>query len=247
MTIKEYYNDEFLSSCTAKVTAKNEFGIVLNRTVAYAEGGGQEGDIGVLILSNGEEIPFVNTTKFGGRAINLDDFSGIFVDTDVLHHIDEQNLSKFQIGDEILVKIDIKRRAKLTMNHTGIHIALMALDKLRNGIQNQIYGCKITENDARLDFRVDEKFSSEELEKITQISNDMIKSALNIKTYSSDSEKEALYWECDGYKMACGGTHFKNTKFLGKIIAKRKNLGKGVDRLKIEFEEFDLPLHLYHN
>mgnify|MGYP003096550789 CR=1 FL=1 len=50
MTIKKYYEDEFLSSCTSKITAilQNEpSGIVCESTVAFAEGGGQEGDTGV--------------------------------------------------------------------------------------------------------------------------------------------------------------------------------------------------------
>ncbi|CUU74950.1 alanyl-tRNA editing protein [Campylobacter hyointestinalis] len=246
MTIKEYYNDGFLMSCEAVVTKICDGGVVLDKTVAYAVGGGQDGDSGFLVIGE-EEVPFFDTTKFGGVALKGGEFDGIVVSSDILHHVNECDLSKFKIGQKITVRIDVEKRAKLTMNHSGIHIALMALNELRPRIKEQIYGCKIDINGARLDFKVDEKFSQEELDFIEKRSNEYIKNELEMLTYPSSQEPEALYWECDGYKMPCGGTHFKNTKYLGQICVKRKNIGKGVDRMKIEFLNYDLPLNLYHD
>lgn len=247
MTIKEYYNDEFLTTCNGKVIGKTEEGIILDRTVAFPEGGGQDGDTGKLVnLKTGEELDLIYTTKEGGRRVVSSDFSGIHVDTDVIHHLLSEDLGKINIGDEFKVKINVKRRALLTMYHSGIHIVLMAVNKLRPNIKDLIYGCKITETYARLDFKVLERFSKEELEKITEITEQLIADEKEIKTYPSKEEKEALYWECEDYKIPCGGTHFKNTKYLGKPIIKRKNLGKASERIKLEFESCDLPMELYH-
>lgn len=107
MTIKKYYEDEFLSSCTSKITAilQNEpGGIVCESTVAFAEGGGQEGDAGVIIRENGEEIPFTYTSKFGGRRLIGGEFDGICVESDVLHHLEASDLTKFQVGEIVKSK-----------------------------------------------------------------------------------------------------------------------------------------------
>lgn len=250
MTIKKYYEDEFLSSCTSKITAilQNEpGGIVCESTVAFAEGGGQEGDAGVIIRENGEEIPFTYTSKFGGRRLIGGEFDGICVESDVLHHLEASDLTKFQVGEIVKIKINITRRAKLSCYHGALHLALMGLERSRPLIADKIYGCKISEDGARLDFRVDDKFSAQELEDAMKIANDYIKQELKIETFPSQSEPEALFWECDGRKMACGGTHFKNTKFFGEIIVKRKNIGKGADRMKIEIINIPNLTGFYHD
>ena len=250
MTIKKYYEDEFLSSCTSKITAilQNEpSGIVCESTVAFAEGGGQEGDTGVIIRENGEEIPFTYTSKFGGRRLIGGEFDGICVESDVLHHLEASDLTKFQVGEIVKIKINITRRAKLSCYHGALHLALMGLERSRPLIADKIYGCKISEDGARLDFRVDDKFSAQELEDAMKIANDYIKRELKIETFPSQSEPEAFFWECDGRKMACGGTHFKNTKFFGEIIVKRKNIGKGADRMKIEIINMPNLIGFYHD
>lgn len=250
MTIKKYYEDEFLSSCTSKITAilQNEpSGIVCESTVAFAEGGGQEGDTGVIIRENGEEIPFTYTSKFGGRRLIGGEFDGICVESDVLHHLEASDLTKFQVGESVKIKINITRRAKLSCYHGALHLALMGLEHSRPLIADKIYGCKISEDGARLDFHVDDKFSAQELECAMKIANDYIKRELKIETFPSQSEPEAFFWECDGRKMACGGTHFKNTKFFGEIIVKRKNIGKGADRMKIEIMNMPNLTGFYHD
>lgn len=250
MTIKKYYEDEFLSSCTSKITAilQNEpGGIVCESTVAFAEGGGQEGDAGVIIRENGEEIPFTYTSKFGGRRLIGGEFDGICVESDVLHHLEASDLTKFQVGESVKIKINITRRAKLSSYHGALHLALMGLEHSRPLIADKIYGCKISEDGARLDFHVDDKFSAQELECAMKIANDYIKRELKIETFPSQSEPEAFFWECDGRKMACGGTHFKNTKFFGEIIVKRKNIGKGADRMKIEIMNMPNLTGFYHD
>ena len=123
----------------------------------------------------------------------------------------------------------------------------MGLEHSRPLIADKIYGCKISEDGARLDFHVDDKFSAQELEYAMKIANDYIKRELKIETFPSQSEPEAFFWECDGRKMACGGTHFKNTKFFGEIIVKRKNIGKGADRMKIEIMNMPNLTGFYHD
>ncbi|RJQ19102.1 alanyl-tRNA editing protein, partial [Candidatus Woesearchaeota archaeon] len=40
-------------------------------------------------------------------------------------------------------------------------------------------------------------------------------------------------WECADIKMPCSGTHVRNTQEIGTITLKRKNIGKGKERIEI--------------
>lgn len=242
MTIKEYYKDGFLSECLGEICKILEDGIYFDRTIAFPEGGGQIGDSGKLVnLNTGIEIEFFYTTKSGGRQLDLENFPNIFVEGDILHHISKEDLEKINLGEKYKIIIDVEKRALATIHHTGIHMVLMELEKLRPNISNKIYGAKISEKSARLDFLTEEKFNQEELLTISNNVNNLIGAAKDIRVYSHPAENEALFWECDGYSIPCGGTHLTNTKYLGEVKLKRKNIGKNCDRIIAEFENYKIP------
>ena len=66
MTELLFRDDAYLRSCEARVTAVDERGIRLDRTVFYPTGGGQPGDTGTLRLASGETIAIVDTVKGDG-------------------------------------------------------------------------------------------------------------------------------------------------------------------------------------
>ena len=56
-----FRDDSYLKDCEARVVAVTEQGgIVLDRTVFYANSGGQPGDTGALIAADGTRIPIAN-------------------------------------------------------------------------------------------------------------------------------------------------------------------------------------------
>ena len=60
-----FRDDAYLKSCEATIVAINERnGIILDRTVFYATGGGQPGDLGTLTHSNGT-VTKIATTVYG--------------------------------------------------------------------------------------------------------------------------------------------------------------------------------------
>ena len=63
MTELLFRDDGYLQSGNARVTAADERGIRLDRTVFYPTGGGQPGDTGVLRLASGQSIAIVDTLK----------------------------------------------------------------------------------------------------------------------------------------------------------------------------------------
>jgi len=245
-TYKLYYKDPFLSSCDAKVIEIDEKGIVLGKTVAYPEGGGQEGDSGLLIINN-KEINFTDTQKGVGRVLFLENFPTVSVDNLIYHKICKDDIKYFKLGDSIKLKIDINRRAKLTASHTATHLMLMAIEELYGKYEDRVYGCHIKNSSARLDFKTSQKFLASDIEKIENLCNSYIEQNLDIKTYPHPQEQEALYWECKGVVYPCGGTHLANTKYLKSISIRKKNLGKNAQRVALDFEIDSSLLSCYHD
>lgn len=249
VTQKVYYDDPFLTKIEAKVIEIHTKGIVLDKTVAFPEGGGQEGDKGILIINKtSEKIPFYDTQKGIGRVIFLDDFPSIPVDTPIYHGIDEVFLDKFTVGMEVVVKIDIERRAKLSTSHTATHLMLMGIEKFYGEYESKVYGCHIKEGGGRLDFRTQEKFDVSVIQEIESYINErLIETKLDVKTYKHPKEEEAFYWECNNIIYPCGGMHLLNTEEIKKIALKRKNLGKNGQRISfIMNPDIEKSMKLYH-
>ena len=236
VTQKVYYKEPYLSSLRAKVIDIVENRIVLDKTVAYAEGGGQESDRGVLISKSGKEIAFFDVQKGPGRVIYLEDFPTIQVDTPIYHFINSEDVKYFDIGDEVTVKIDTLRRAKLSLSHSGIHFVLAAIEHYFPKFEEKIYGAKIKEDGARLDFRTTYKFSQEDIAKIEEFANKIISKNIDIDIYPHPKEPEAWFWATPYYSCPCGGTHIDNSRYLKSLKIKRKNLGRNGQRVIMSFE-----------
>lgn len=243
-TQKEFYTNPYKSSTKAKILDIIDNKIILDKTVAYPEGGGQEGDRGWLLV-DGKEIKFFDTQKGLGRVIYLEDFPTIQVETPIFHFIDSKYLPNFKIGQEITVKIDTLRRSKLSISHSAIHLVLRYLEEMYPDYEKRIYGASIKEDSARLDFKTTEKFKPEQMQYIEDRVNEAVQKELEIFTFAHPKEKEAWYWRCEDYTIPCGGTHLDNTKYIGKIKVKRKNLGKNGQRVTCTIEDSDYFLDRY--
>ncbi len=245
-TEKLYYKNPFLNICRSKLVEINEKGLIFDRTISYPEGGGQIGDNGILIREKTKEkFEFFDTTKIRGKNIYLENFPVIKVEGEIIHHLDISSIKNLEIGEEFTIKINTKKRAQTTLHHSGLHLALMILADMKKDIDKKIIGAKITDTYGRLDFSIEEKFSKEELQEIENKCNKLIKNKVEIFNYSHVEEKEAIYWKCLDYVIPCGGTHCNNTKYLGKMKVKRKNIGKTSERLIIELSEIDNFSKLY--
>lgn len=247
-TTKLYYKDPFLSSCEAQVLDVTEKGIFCDQTVAYPEGGGQEGDRGVLSLAGNEheKISFTGTHKGVGRCLIISEFHMIQVDSPIYHVIDKSQARAFQKGIRIRIRIDTERRAFLTANHSGLHLLIFAIDHLRPGISRSIVGCHIGIESARVDFSSGERFKESDILFAHNCIADLVEKNVSVHFFSHPKEPEVFFWELDGFCIPCGGTHLSSVGCLGKSVIKRKNIGKGLERLQISFPECALPLHLYH-
>lgn len=245
-TEKVYYEDSFLCSCKARVIEKTQSGIITDRTVAYAEGGGQEGDCGFIIVNNGMEIPFYDTQKGCGRLVTLPDFPLIQIDTPICHCIDEQYMELFSIGDEVQIYINVQHRINTTVHHSALHIALMAAEQICPEKVRYIKGCKITGDYGRLDFNTSDKFTPEDIKGISHKVNEIIEKAIPVLVYQHPNEKEAWFWKCEDFVCPCGGMHITNTNEIEAVSIKRKNVGKFTERMIVEVGKPCLDIEKYH-
>lgn len=244
-TIKTYYQDEFLCEIEATVLDVVENKIILDRTIAYPEGGGQIADTGFLCFE-GKEIPFNDVQKGVGRILRIENFPLVSVDTPVYHFVDENCVKLFYSGQKVTIKIDVNRRIRTTVHHSALHMALMYACDLRQNLMKKIKGCRITTEYGRLDFSLIDKFTASDISYINEKMQNAIKNNLSIKTYHHENEYEAWYWQCENFICPCGGTHVQNTNQLGDIVVKRKNIGKNTERLIVVSSCDFFPKELYH-
>ena len=249
-TTKLYYQKPFLKSCQARIVKIVGNKIELNQTVAYPEGGGQEGDKGYIKTSEGIIIKFIDTQKAYGRPIYLDDFPSIKVET-IIHHIvsndDLDALETIKENDLVQVSIDVERREKLSISHSASHLVFVGVGEVRPEAIKNVKGCHIKESSARFDFSISERFEVDEIEKIKTFANEMVLKNYGISSYCHAGEPEALYWEANGHVIPCGGTHLTETSLIGDINLKRKGMGKNSERLIIKFPNANVDVSKYHD
>src|ERR1051326_1122894 len=133
MTELVFRDDGYARSCPARVTAVDERGIRLDRTVFYPMGGGQPGDTGTLRLVAGELVAIVDTVK--GEA------------ADEVVHVPAPGTGLPQPGDEVTAEIDWERRYRLMRMHTCLHL-LCAV------VPGAVTGGQVSDGRGRLDFDV---------------------------------------------------------------------------------------------
>src|SRR5258707_12816685 len=107
MTELLFRDDGYLRSCTARVTAVDERGIRLDRTVLYPMGGGQPGDSGVLRRADGSTITIADTRKGEPPGEIL--------------HIPAAPVRGLAPGETATVSVDWARLHRHTLMHTLPH------------------------------------------------------------------------------------------------------------------------------
>jgi len=212
MTNKLFWDDPYQTSAVSKVSSVDDNIITVEDTIFYAMSGGQESDSGSF---NGIEVL---------EAKKQND--------DILYTF--QKGHNFKVGDSVEIKIDWERRYKLMRLHFSAEVVLEIINKILK-VPIKI-GANISPIKARIDFELVESISgllpqvNIEAKKIFDANSEIISDF-------SDESKTRRYWEVKGFsKVACGGTHLKRTGEVGEIQLKRKNIGKGKERVEISLK-----------
>ena len=238
MTIPLFRDDAYLRTCEAEVVQVNERGgILLDRTVFYATGGGQPGDSGYLELDDGSRIEIATTVYDEDR-------------TSIVHVPAEgQNLPA--TGTKLAAHIDWQRRYKMMRVHTALHLLSVALPY-------PVTGGQIGDQEGRLDFDMGEASVDKEqlLEKLNTLAsrdhnvstewitdeeldaNPGLVKTMSVKPPRGSGRVRLVRIGTDVDLQPCGGTHVSNTAEIGALsFGKIEKKGKQNRRVRIRLAD----------
>lgn len=249
-TIKKYYSDPYLYKIKTNVSQvfQNK-AIELSQTIAYPEGGGQDSDQGSIThVKTGYVFSFKLVKRMFGHSVKTDNDNWVNVGGIIFHYVEDSDIEKLDVieeGDEVIIEIDYTLRHKLSTSHSASHLLYIGVGEVRPDLIKDTIGCHIKEGQARFDFRTDTKFSADELTAIESISNELVKHNLDISLFASKDHPDARFWQCDKHIIPCGGTHLENTGSIGNLQIKRKNIGKGKERIICQLNNPLYDTHQY--
>lgn len=212
MTRKTFWRDPYLSRLDTRVAGVTGNEITLEETIFYAFSGGQESDYGTI----------------GGRPVTAARKAG----RDIVYTLaDGHGLAP---GDPVQVEIDWERRYKLMRLHFAAEIVLELVYRALGPIAK--IGAHIAPDKARIDFEWAENISRH-FPMLAERANAIVASDQEIVSAFSDEVTQERYWQIREFpRVPCGGTHLKRTGEVGRIELKRKNIGKGKERVEIYVE-----------
>ena len=213
MTRKVFWEDPYLTDLDTNITSVKGNDITVEKTIFYALSGGQESDYGTI----GNSV-VLQARKEGKEIVyTIEDNHGL------------------KPGDQVRMKIDWDRRYKLMRLHFAAELVLELVYKNFESIEK--IGAHIAQDKARIDFKWHDNIS-QFLPALKREARAIIEANQEIVSAFSDEENERRYWEVKGFsRVPCGGTHLKRTGQVGEIELKRKNVGKGKERIDIYVSE----------
>ena len=237
MTELLFNEDSYLDKCEAAITSVDNNIIQLDRTIFYAESGGQPGDIGEILL-NDRVLKVIDTQK-GSRPKEI-------------QHIIEGEIDRDLIGKSCELRIDWERRKDHMRMHTSCHILCSLVDAL-------ITGASVGAAKSRIDFDIDPSLLKKE--EMNQQIDEIIKNNYPVFTKQISGEEfndnphlakgaavsppvidnKVQIVQIGDEKIldiqACGGTHVRSTgEIIGLEIGKIENKGKRNRRVNIRFK-----------
>lgn len=233
-TEKLYYsNPDLLIAQTQWLHGSQPDKVIILASPAFPEGGGQEGDHGVLRQGN-LSIPFLETQKSGaGRKIIRQDFPTISVDHQVELTLASPLPEGLDLNLPVEVIVDANRRQALSRSHTAAHLLWMALTQRYGNLYPVVRGCHIAEQHGRFDLLIDkptDKDLRDAEEKVLQLVN----ANHAIEMVALPDEPECRIWRSAGSDIPCGGTHLTSTNGVGPVVLRVKNKGKSGWRVSYE-------------
>jgi misacylated tRNA(Ala) deacylase len=230
-----FRDDSYLRSCDAAVVDLTAHGLVLDRTVFYANSGGQPGDRGLLKTAAGAEIA-VETAVYTDPGKTQ------------IAHVISAGVAPPAAGDRVVVAIDWDTRYRRMRMHTALHLLSAVLPFA-------VTGGSVGDTEGRLDFDIPE--AGLDKDEITQKLAAMIASDAAVTTrWITDDELAAnpslvktmsvkppmgtgrvRLVEIAGLDLQpCGGTHVRRTSEIGPVrVTQIEKKGKQNRRVRIAF------------
>ena len=220
-----------------EIEGEKECSIILNQTVFYAESGGQIADTG-SIFSDDCQFEVSDTQKRQNLIIH----NGIL------------KKGKLKVNLDVNLKINHQKRTSCRAYHSATHILHQALrDVLGEHVTQK--GSLVSYDKLRFDFSHHKPMTSDEIENVEKITNEVIKNSSDVETKLMKSEDAidsgalALFGEkyADDVRVLsigikddktysielCGGTHVSNTSEIGNFkIINESSVSSGIRRIE---------------
>jgi alanyl-tRNA synthetase len=217
----------------AEAVEGDEVEVILDRTPAYAESGGQVGDTGTLVGRSGRgEI--VDTYYRGSKLIA---------------HRMRVRTGGFREGEDVAVNVESPRRLGVRQHHTGTHLLHAALRKVLGSHVAQA-GSLVAPDHLRFDFSHGSAVRDPEVEAIEELVNEQVQANVAVRNEEMDLNEAlragamALFGEKYGDRVRvirigdfsvelCGGTHLDQTGQIGLFkISTEGAVASGVRRVE---------------
>jgi alanyl-tRNA synthetase len=213
--------------------------ILTNQTPFYAESGGQVGDQGAMFSAKGGQGAVTDTEKKNGLHVHVVRVTG----------------GTFHLGDAVELRVDHEKRRATRANHSATHLLHAALKRVLGGHVSQ-KGSLVAPDRLRFDFSHPKPVSQEELDRIENMINAVIRQNSDATTRLMPTDKaieagaEALFGEKYGDEVRvltlgddlddpkpysvelCGGTHVRRLGDIGIFtILSESAVAAGVRRI----------------
>ena len=214
--------------------------LLANQTPFYAESGGQVGDRGTLASSKGEGIVEDTEKKLGALHV----------------HVVKVTKGEFKVGDAVDFTVDSEKRRATRANHSATHLLHAALKRVLGSHVSQ-KGSLVSPDRLRFDFSHPKPVTQDELERIEQMVNAVIRQNSDTSTRVMPTDQavsagaEALFGEKYGDEVRvlsmgddpneakpysvelCGGTHVHRLGDIGLFtILSESAVAAGVRRIE---------------
>ena len=218
--------------------SEGQWYLVTEQSPFYGEKGGQVGDRGLIQVEK-FEIPITRA---------------FWQNQTLLHQVEVAVIPEIQKclpswkGKEVTLRVDANFRKRVSCHHTATHLLQWALRKVLGNHVHQT-GSKVEDTSFRFDFSHFEKLSSEQIQSVEQLCNEVI--AQNVPVAIQEVPFEERPQDClaffgdrygdrvrvvsigDVSKELCGGTHAHTTGELQHFhILKESSVGAGIRRIK---------------
>jgi alanyl-tRNA synthetase len=211
----------------------SEVEMILDRTPAYAESGGQIGDTGTIVGRSGRgEI--VDTYYRGSKLI--------------VHRVKIVG-GGFHENEDVAVTVETPRRQGLRRHHTGTHLLHAGLRKVLGTHVTQA-GSLVAPDHLRFDFSHGASLKDREVEQIEELVNEQVQANVPVTQAEMDLDEAlrmgamALFGEKYGNRVRvikigdfstelCGGTHLDRTGDIGLLkVSGEGAVASGVRRVE---------------
>ena len=204
---------------------------VFDRTIFYAESGGQIYDTGNV---NNEKIKSVKKILGEYKVVKnprCSNVPSVKINTRIIHEFEQE--VQLKPGEKVLMCIDWERRYRIMKNHTLCHFLFHGLTEAFSRRKQDLFlkGCTIDElkGGFSLNNEIDDEFFAE----IKEIVSSSFFPAAEIIMTPEPSNDEVFYWECNGIVIPCGGTHVAHTSEIPGFEIRKKSGGKGKTKIYI--------------